>query len=181
MTTLLNGLDERWIRAASRRICRTLGDLIKEQSEVIHVLAYVNHFYGEIDLSWLISEILPTHSVYLPRVIGTEHLQFLQVTNDTSLSPGTFGIKEPVQGGEYDIANSASSLVIVPGLAFDREGRRLGRGKSFYDRFLMRSKMLTAFKVGICWSLQVVDRVPVDEWDVSMDYIMTEEDLIQVK
>ncbi len=182
MTTLLNGLDERWIRAASRRVCRSLGDFIKAQDDVQHVLAYVNHFAGEIDLSWLISEILPSHAVYLPRVVGGESLQFLQITHDSSLIPGSFGVKEPVEGvgGEFDITNSASTLVIVPGLAFDREGRRLGRGKSFYDRFLMRSTMLAAYKVGICWSLQIAERVPVDEWDVGMDCVVTEEEVIVV-
>jgi 5-formyltetrahydrofolate cyclo-ligase len=182
MTTLLNGLDERWIRAASRRVCRQISDFIQSRGDIEHVLAYVNHFFGEIDLSWLISEILPTQSVYLPRVIGGDQLQFLQITQDSKLTPGMFGINEPPKGvgAEFDPSNSGTCLVIVPGLAFDRDGRRLGRGKSFYDRFLMRSSMLSAYKLGVCWSLQIVERVPVDEWDVSMECIITEEELIEV-
>ena len=62
-------------------------------------------------------------------------------------------------------------IAIIPGMAFDRNHNRLGRGKGFYDRLLPKIK---APKIGICFSFQVVDEVPVDELDIPLDEVWTE-------
>jgi 5-formyltetrahydrofolate cyclo-ligase len=62
-------------------------------------------------------------------------------------------------------------LAIIPGLAFDKENNRLGRGKGYYDKFL---KTTSAFKLGICFSEQLLDSIPHDELDVKMDKVITD-------
>ena len=64
-------------------------------------------------------------------------------------------------------------LVIVPGVAFDRDGNRLGRGKGYYDRLLPR--IPSAYKVGICFPFQIVEEVPAEPFDIRMDEIITQQ------
>lgn len=68
-------------------------------------------------------------------------------------------------------------IIIMPGLAFDREGNRLGRGKGFYDRFLSEGKYI---KIGICFHDQLVDEVPVDSFDIPVDFIITDKEILEV-
>lgn len=70
----------------------------------------------------------------------------------------------------------ATDLILVPGLAFDRMGNRLGRGKGFYDRFLPQCNEATI--CGICCDLQLVNRVPVEIHDATMDFIITDKEII---
>ena len=74
-------------------------------------------------------------------------------------------------------ATTSVDLVIVPGLAFDRQGRRLGRGKGFYDRFLA-SLPSSIPRIALAFSWQIVEQVPTDKNDVSMDKIILEEEVI---
>ena len=82
-------------------------------------------------------------------------------------------MREPVGDGVADAG--ALDLVLGPGLAFDPEGRRLGRGGGFYDRFLPRAA--SAVRIGVCWSGQVVDRVPSGEGDERVHMLVTEDGL----
>jgi len=68
---------------------------------------------------------------------------------------------------------------LVPGLAFDLLGGRLGRGRGFYDR-LLREGLFHGIKVGYAWDWQLVDKVPCEQHDIRMDYIVTERKLLQV-
>lgn len=93
------------------------------------------------------------------------------------LVEGPRGLLEPlaecalVEPGEID-------LVLVPGLAFDRSGGRIGYGAGYYDRFLATTP---AERVGLAFSLQVVDRVPREEHDVDVDRIVTEDETIDCR
>ncbi len=98
----------------------------------------------------------------------------ITVTEDTLFERGAFKIYEPSgeeYGGEID-------LVIVPGVAFDRAGRRIGFGKGCYDKFLENS---SAIKVGLCYGIQLSDEIPSDERDVKMDMIVTESEILNTK
>lgn len=85
-----------------------------------------------------------------------------QLRNDNPLH-----IFEPC-GADWDDLQ-AVDLVVVPGVAFDRTGRRLGRGRGFYDRFLPK---LRAFRMGLCFSFQHVDTVPAGPEDIPMDEVI---------
>ncbi len=88
------------------------------------------------------------------------------------LVAGRLGLKMPDPAKCRLIEPSALDLIVVPGVAFDAAGGRLGMGAGYYDRFLPKAGQ--ACRLGLAWSLQVVTAVPVDEYDVRMDYLLTE-------
>ncbi|MDE7180467.1 MAG: 5-formyltetrahydrofolate cyclo-ligase [Muribaculaceae bacterium] len=103
---------------------------------------------------------------YLPRVNGVD-LEILPY-NESRLELGAFHIEEPT--GTETVSPSEIEMVVVPAVAYDEQGNRLGRGKGFYDRLLASTK---ATKVGIAFDFQVVDEVPVEPHDVSMDIVIS--------
>jgi 5-formyltetrahydrofolate cyclo-ligase len=88
------------------------------------------------------------------------------------LTPGRFGIPEPDVSAVPLHPSGTDIVVLVPGIAFDRQGGRLGRGLGYYDRAL--SAMPFARRIGVTLEAFVVQRVPVDTWDVPMHAIVTE-------
>lgn len=85
------------------------------------------------------------------------------------LAPGRWGIWEPTDEAPLLRDYSRLDLVVVPGVAFSSDGKRLGRGKSFYDRFL--PLVPRAAFVGVCYPCQVVEQIPADPWDIGMDIV----------
>ena len=85
------------------------------------------------------------------------------------LAPGRWGIWEPTDKAPLLSDYSRLDLVVVPGVAFSSDGKRLGRGKSFYDRFL--PLVPRAAFVGVCYPCQVVEQIPADPWDIGMDIV----------
>lgn len=105
--------------------------------------------------------------IYLP-VIEFDILKIKQFTGTLNLKRETiFGVYEPSNTTEIELTEI--DLILVPGLAFQLNGNRLGRGKGFYDKLLKNSK---AYKIGICYSFQIVDHIPVDDWDETLDEIV---------
>ncbi len=107
--------------------------------------------------------------ILLPVVRG-ERLELRPYAGKERLQTGAFRIEEPV--GEAFTAYEAIDLAIVPGVSFDREGHRLGRGKGYYDRLL---PLLSSYKIGICYGFQVSDRLPAEPFDCMMDEVWTED------
>lgn len=105
--------------------------------------------------------------IALPRVEGDD-LKFHWVAGRAELQPGRFGILEPA--AEAPDAGSGFDLILVPGMAFDLRGGRLGRGRGFYDRFLPTARGL---RVGVCFEDQIVDDVPSEAHDLRMDFLVT--------
>jgi len=95
-------------------------------------------------------------------------------TKDTEFSKGAFSVREPL--GTKVADESFIDVVLVPGIAFDRKGNRIGFGKGCYDKFLSR---LNAVFVGFCYEFQVCDEIASDEHDIRMDYIITENGLMK--
>lgn len=104
---------------------------------------------------------------FLPRVNGV-NLELLPYRR-TNLRHGAFNIEEPE--GDEIVAAELMELIVVPGVAFDRQGNRVGRGKGFYDRLLYETKALT---VGVGYDFQLFDEVPAEPHDTPMDVIITE-------
>lgn len=109
---------------------------------------------------------------YLP-VVKDDHLVFRKLEDSTVFEKSKIGVHEPV--GDDFTNFSKVDMVIVPGMAFDRKCNRLGRGKGYYDRFLVNIK---APKVGVCFDFQLKDQIPADDRDVKMDMIVGENELI---
>lgn len=116
--------------------------------------------------------IIKKKKVYFPKCVGNG-LNFYQVVSIGELSKGAFNILEPSnKAKQYKYEDKTGCLAIIPGVAFDVEGNRLGFGKGFYDRFLKEKPFIT--KVGICYNEQLEEKLPSNEYDIKMDKIVTE-------
>ena len=104
---------------------------------------------------------------YLPRVNGV-NLEILPYEK-TSLRLGAFHIEEPAEGAPAD--PESMELIIVPAVAYDRRGNRLGRGRGFYDRLLASTKATT---IGVAYDFQLVDEIPVEPHDSPVHFVITE-------
>ena len=94
----------------------------------------------------------------------------------TRLQYGSFHIEEPTGDDIEDIDNI--ELIIVPGIAYDNRGNRVGRGKGYYDRLLSRTK---ATKIGIGYDFQLVDEIDSEPHDITMDIVITDSRIINIK
>lgn len=113
----------------------------------------------------------PECSYLFPKVVG-EHLEIYRMTPSSRWITGPYGISEP-DPGSWDLANiSEINLAVVPGLAFDPNGGRLGRGKGCYDRLLGHPELL-GIKAGLAWDWQIVTEVPCETHDSPMDCVVT--------
>jgi len=113
-------------------------------------------------------------SVYYPCVVSRGTLEFYPHRDGDGWVEGPYGIPEPARPPGSLPRKEGFDLVLVPGVAFDRHGRRLGQGMGYYDRFL-KEIAGTATIVGLAYSEQVVEEVPVDGQDVPVDALVTEE------
>ena len=128
----------------------------------------------ELDTRRFLSKWKDLKKFFLPRVNGV-NLELLPY-DETSLEIGSFYIEEPTGDDIHPVEEI--EVIIVPGVAFDRKGRRLGRGKGFYDRLLETAK---ATKIGIGYEFQLVDELPAEPHDVPMDMVITEYSTIIVR
>ncbi len=187
MRVVLANLDKRWEAAAQHELGLELEKLFTTQpfGSIEHILGWVPCFPGEVDLAGFIAQMLRRdRHIYLPRIQGQGLMDFIEIGEEwgAQLEPGHRGILEPRPGSGQLFAPQVAETVavLVPGLAFDAQGGRLGRGGGFYDRFLARPELQGALKIGVCWSMQVIHGTPTDRYDVAMDYICHERGWIQV-
>lgn len=131
---------------------------------------------------WSLSDEVQTHDfverwcdkkkIYLPVVKG-DNLEIVRYEGRSSLAPEPiFGILEPTSAEKVGI--ESIDLVIVPGVAFASDGRRLGRGKGYYDRLLTSSAVA---KVGVCFDFQLKSNIPTEDYDVRMDLVVARDEI----
>lgn len=107
-------------------------------------------------------------TILLPVVINDHDMKICRYDHSTTVANGPFGIIEPQ--AEAFTHYHEIDLALIPGMAFDRAGHRLGRGKGYYDRFL--SQATNIYKIGVCFAFQMVDEVPTDENDIMMNEVI---------
>lgn len=128
--------------------------------------AYLS-YNQEVRTDMIIQEALNSGRVVaVPRVEG-DQMTFRRLNSLSDTLPGFHGIPEPREDAE--IICDKEALVLMPGLAFDREGHRLGYGGGFYDRFLEEEPHPT---IALCYGFQIVDEVPCEEYDLPVDYVI---------
>lgn len=143
-------------------------------------------FGSEVLTDRLIEDTLKSRAeLVLPRVKGLEESLALHAVCDPErdLAPGYFGIEEPIcdrcpERSLYDV-----DFVLVPGLAFDHDGGRLGYGGGFFDYILnVRNDLVEGGAVvAVAFSCQIVEKVPLAGWDVRVPLIATEDELIDAR
>ncbi len=172
-----------------KKICRKLVRELKERyssdekrtmsAEVCRKVEQNAHFReaGTVLVYWSMDDEVYTHDfirkwanekVFLLPCVRGDELEIFYYEGEEGMSPGeSFGILEPT-GMRCEVLESID-LILVPGIAFDREGNRLGRGKGYYDKIL---KKTTAWKIGVCFPFQVLEEVPAEIHDVKMDEVI---------
>jgi 5-formyltetrahydrofolate cyclo-ligase len=130
-------------------------------------------FDGEPDISPLLEEILKEGKDLLIPKVEQKSMKLCKIRSFDGLALGSFCLLEPTQCEEVE--PELVDFALVPGVAFDLKGCRLGMGKGFYDRILGR---IRGFKVGVAFSFQVFEEIPCDPWDQKVDAIATEETII---
>ena len=139
-------------------------DEVFQQAET--VLAYWS-MDDEVYTHDFVNKWAGSKTLLLPCVKGDE-LELRYFDGEERLQPGEgYAIPEPV--GELFTDWGKIDLILVPGVAFDKSGNRLGRGKGYYDKVL---KQTGAYKLGVCFDFHLVERVPVEPHDVKMDRVV---------
>ena len=116
-------------------------------------------------------------SIFCPKLSAVSEAEFARLWSMNELVAGPAGAAEPVGNSGLADADCGSLLVIVPGVAFDCRGNRLGRGGGWYDRALRQLQSRGLF-VGLAYDFQVVGSVPTEYWDVKVHYVVTETRII---
>ena len=130
---------------------------------------------SEVDLSRLLRLEHRSKSFVAPRTLPNFELSFHRVTSSDTFETGFGGAQQPTEAADL-VSPGEIDLFLVPLAACDRQGNRLGFGKGYYDRALAGT---TGYKLGIGFQCQLVDNVPFDSYDVTMNGFLSEEELIQ--
>lgn len=161
-----NALPAEIRRKKSEKILKTLESLpaFKKARRVL--------FYwsvgSEVETAESVEKFLEKKELYLPAVRDENVFHALRVESVETLKPGQKKVPEPVGGKEAEKLD----VIIVPGVAFDAAGNRIGTGKGYYDRFLPGHPK--AIKIGLAYEEQMVENIPADLYDVPVDCVITD-------
>lgn len=130
---------------------------------------------SEADTAAILDDILGLgKSLYMPRMNTSGSLDCCKIENlKEDLTPGRYGVLEPGESSPVMTDFTKLDVALIPGLAFDRRGHRLGRGMGYFDRFLAGLKG-NCFLTGLCFHEQLFDAIPYDQHDIAMNSIITD-------
>lgn len=127
----------------------------------------------EVQLDELIAMVLKDgKKAVIPLVTGAGLMEAVELSDMADLVPDKYGIKTVSEEKQRLIAPDKIDLIIVPGVAFDKAGHRLGMGGGFYDRFMLRASR--AVRAALAYDCQLLAAVPAEVHDLTVDYIITE-------
>ncbi|MCB0421457.1 MAG: 5-formyltetrahydrofolate cyclo-ligase [Bdellovibrionales bacterium] len=159
---------------STQQIGESLSLILSQLNVENKICASYRAFGSEADPS-LVERLLPDWQWAFPR-INDDHLEFYLMPSTQQWEVNGWGIQEPLVGNPHKIELNDCGAVLVPGRAFDRNGHRLGGGKGYYDRALAN---YVGLKVGVGFAVQVSnDPLPVEGFDIDMDYLVTEDFVI---
>lgn len=131
------------------------------------VLGAVEHWRNELDCT-----------VYYPRVEGNGDMVFARVDDESEMVEGRFGIPEPAPNAAVEEIEEIG-VALMPGLAFDKRGARVGYGGGYYDRALSKQFRYIPTLIGVCFDFQVLAEVPDEEHDIRVNWILTDSRMIE--
>jgi 5-formyltetrahydrofolate cyclo-ligase len=175
-------MDKQILREEIKKKIRDAdGEDIKRKSEVIHgYLGEIPEWFDaknpcvylsmeeEVDTRALIDKWIHEKKFSVPKWAGDSFIS-VKFTGWDNVKRNKWGVDEPVDIEKVPVPEI--DCIIVPGLSFSKDGKRLGRGMGFYDRFLEK---ITAPKIGICFEFQMKENIPQDSWDQNVDMVVTE-------
>lgn len=121
----------------------------------------------EVDTDTLLRS-LPGRKIILPKVTGDADMELRIYTGPHDMATGSYGISEPT--GPAFTALGEIDVAVIPGMAFDRHGNRLGRGRGYYDRLL--PLMAGTYKIGLCFDFQMMENLPCEPHDIAVDEVI---------
>lgn len=177
-------LREQMDAEEKRRRDRMIADRVSAHEAFLKaekLLVYM-HYGSEARTDEIINRALITgKQVYVPRVSGRK-MDFYKIRSLNECAPGYRKIPEPPQEAELYVpapeACKEPVLMILPGLAFDVSGNRIGYGGGFYDRYL--TGYPDCVKMGIAYDFQYVGQIPAEENDIPVDYIVTDRRAVSI-
>lgn len=185
-------MDKKELRIAVKADRKAIKDKVEKDRLIIEklkslscyreakkVLCYLS-LDAEIKTDEIIDYSLKTGKrVAVPFCVDKEgNMEFYLINSIDDTKTGSFNIREPNTEKCLRLDDFSNSIIIVPGLCFDKNGNRLGYGKGYYDRFLKKYSLIS---VGLCYNSLVKNEIPVNEYDEKVDYIVTEDLIINVK
>ncbi len=178
--SLRKGLSRRDVTTLSNKVFFNLKG-IPEYSRAKSLMVYLD-YKNEVETKEIIEDVLRQNKNAIIPISKPDTLE-LHLSNLISiqdLEVSTYGILEPKKDKIFTVLPEIIDIVIVPGVVFDKNGYRIGYGKGYYDRFLssLDHKFIA---IGICYDFQLIDEVPKDIYDYQLDYIVTDERIINTR
>ena len=175
LLALRNSLSPVQVEESSAAVCRQL--LASSCYAKARVLMGYLAFGRELSLDALLLRALEEGKrVCVPRITSATEMEAAELTDLAELVPDRYGIRS-VPCPARLVLPEELDLVLVPGVAFGRDGSRLGMGAGYYDRFLLRAPQ--AVQVGVAYAGLLQAQLPMEEHDVSLSYIVTEDGLLR--
>lgn len=158
-------LSQEYIKSCSINAFRKIIELPQWENANC-IMSYIS-FKGEADPDFINKEILlEEKTLLLPRIIpGTKLMQGIKVTDISHTELHSFGMEEPIGSTEL-----IPELVIIPCVALDKDGNRIGHGGGFYDRYLQDKNPI---KIGLIYDFQLVEKIDTEKYDIPVDIILT--------
>lgn len=136
-------------------------DLYKNSQKI---MSYIS-IQGEFEMKYINKRILSEgKKLILPKIYEKGNMKAFEVDDLSELQKNSWGLHEPLETMEME-----PDLIIVPGVAFDKKGNRMGFGGGFYDRFLGKRKVKT---VALCYEFQILEELPVEDHDIPVDLVI---------
>lgn len=135
---------------------------------------------GEIDIDECIADALMLgKKAALPVCINDRgDMKFYYINSFDDLKTGFFGVREPDVSKCREVTDYSNSVCIVPAISYDKKGYRLGYGKGYYDRFLKSNVLIS---VGLCYNELIEDELPIEQYDIPVNYIITQNSIIAIE
>ena len=155
----------------------------KYYRESKNIFIYIS-YASEINTKEIINKaLMDNKKIYVPRTeFKTRLMDAVEITSLDNLIESEYGILEP-SAEEPHINPNEIDLIVVPGVAFDRNGGRMGYGAGFYDRYfkkISKDNMKKVIKLALAYDFQILEKIPMNEQDVPVNYIITEKEFIHL-
>ncbi|MCX7954566.1 MAG: 5-formyltetrahydrofolate cyclo-ligase [Bacteroidales bacterium] len=169
--TLKKGYSEEYFINISRIIFNNVDtlDMVKETNYIMSYWSLPDEVHTH---EWNHKKYKLGKTILLPSIDGKKIILKIYKGKENMIPMPPFNIYEPI-GEPFNDYNKIK-IVIVPGIAFDKNCNRLGRGKAYYDNFL---REFNAIKIGVCFEFQLFNNIPFTENDIKMDYVITENEI----
>ena len=135
-----------------------------------HTVLLYSSLPDEVDTHTFIRRWEGRKRILLPVVVSDSKLELRVYTGSSNMRRGAFNIDEPAGAAFTDYGSI--DLAVIPGVAFDRHGNRLGRGRGYYDRLLARLGRVGVPTIGVCFDFQKLDAIPAETHDIAVGEVL---------